>query len=221
MSNSTELQDKLFSQEVIDKVIKNQEKSKCTLIDENEYSDEEKEIPIETILNLNQQNFERYYKDNKKYVTNFSENTKEQSLKRIRVVTTLKNTITNSEWPDKTNVCCWWCCHTFDTTPCTLPLKYDSLRKRYTFTGIFCSWNCTKAYNFHKNDHKKYERGQLISLLVKQLYSITDSINIKTAPFRECLKMFGGYMSIDEFRDGFSVVDSYHLNLINFHFVYY
>ena len=198
----------------------NQNQNKCTLIDENEYSDEEKEVPIETILNLNQENFEKYYKDNKKYVTNFTENTKDQSLKRIRVVTTLKNSICDSEWPAKTNVCCWWCCHTFDTTPCTLPLKYDALRKRYTFTGIFCSWNCTKAYNFYKNDHKKFERSQLISLLVKQLYGITSCLNIKTAPYRECLKMFGGYMNIDEFRDGFASVDSYHLNLINFHFIY-
>jgi hypothetical protein len=200
--------------------IKNQEQKKCTTIDENEYSDEEKEVPIETILNLNQENFEKYYKDNKKYITNFSETTKEQSVKRIRVVTTLKNSICESDWPAKTNVCCWWCCHTFNTAPCTLPLKYDSLRKRYTFSGIFCSWNCTKAYNFHKNDHKKFERAQLISLLVKQLYGITSCINIKTAPYRECLKMFGGYMTIDDFRDGFASVDAYHLNLVNFHFIY-
>jgi hypothetical protein len=200
--------------------IRNQEQKKCTTIDENEYSDEEKEVPIETILNLNQENFEKYYKDNKKYITNFTENTKEQSLKRIRVVTTLKNSISETEWPLQTNVCCWWCCHTFDTSPCTLPLKYDSLRKRYTFTGLFCSWNCTKAYNFYKNDHKKFERSQLISLLVKQLYGITNCLNIKTAPYRECLKMFGGYMNIDEFRNGFASVDAYHLNLVNYHFIY-
>ena len=200
------------------------------------------EVPIEEILNIpgnipsstgsrgntgnipnipNNEKFEKYYKDNKKYITNFTENNKKpQKSKRLRVVTTLKNIIKNNEWPDKTDVCCWWCCHKFDNSPCTLPIKYDSLKKSYDFIGIFCSWNCTKAYNNYKNDYKKYERGQLITLLVKQLYGIENSICMKTAPYRECLKMFGGYMNIDEFRNSFLYVDSYSLNLLNFRYIY-
>lgn len=194
---------------------------KKPIIDENEYSDEDKEIEMDEILDLDQEKFEKYYKDNKKYVTNFTENSKKtQKLKRIRVVTTLKNIIKDNDWPDKTDVCCWWCCHKFDNSPCTLPIKYNDLKKSYEFIGIFCSWNCTKAYNNYKNDYKKYERGQLITLLVKQLGGIESAISIKSAPYRECLKMFGGYMSIEDFRNNFSVVDSYSLNLLNFRYVY-
>ena len=191
-----------------------------TTIVENEYSDEEKEIPIEEILNLNQDNFEKYYKNNKKYLSNFTENNKEQHLKRLRVITTLKNVIKDSVWPEKTDVCCWWCCHKFNNSPCTLPIKYDEYKKKYDFVGIFCSWNCTKSYNLHKKDHKMYERAQLITLIVKQLYGIESAISIKSAPYRECLKMFGGYMTIEEFRNEFSIVDAYKLNLTNFNYIY-
>ena len=192
-----------------------------SVINENEYSsDEEKEIPIENILSLNQENFEKYYKENKKYVTDFSETIKDQSLKRIRVISTLKNVITESEWPEKVESCCWWCCHPFECSPCTLPYKYDSLRKRFYFIGVFCSWSCTKSYNFERNDHKKYERSGLITLLIQQLYGITKAIAIKTAPPRQSLKMFGGYMNITEFRNTDSVVDAFKINQLNFNFTH-
>jgi hypothetical protein len=192
---------------------------------EDEYSDEDKEVDIQCGIQGStqggQNSSERFFKDNKKYITHFTENSKKnQKSKNLRIITTLKTIIKNSEWPDKTDVCCWWCCHKFDNSPCTLPIKYNELTKVYEFIGIFCSWNCTKAYNNYKNDHKKYERGQLITMLVKQLYGIEYAISIKSAPFRECLKMFGGYMNIDEFRDSFYTVDAYSLNLLKFKYIY-
>jgi len=190
-----------------------------TVINEDEYSDEETQIPIENILNLNQEKFEKFYKDKKKY-TSSNEVIKEHSMKRFRIVTTLKNVIKEEEWPNETDVCCWWCCHKFNNSPCTLPTKYDSLRKRYTFTGIFCSWNCVRAYNFDKSDHRMGERSGLISMLVRELYSSVESISIKPAPHRQCLKMFGGYMSIEEFRNGSSHVDAFLMNLINSNYIY-
>ena len=30
----------------------------------------------------------------------------------------------DKRWPDKTNISCWWCCHKFDNTPCSLPYNY-------------------------------------------------------------------------------------------------
>ena len=183
-------------------------------IDEDEYSDEE---IIET--RAEKPTLEKNYNETKKYTTEFSDTIKDKSLRRLRVVTCLKNEIPE-DWPDKSNVCCWWCCHKFDSCPCTMPTKYDPLRKRFSFVGIFCSWNCTKAYNLDKNDQKKYERAGLITLLIQQLYGIASAISIKSAPPRQGLKMFGGYMSIDEFRSNSSGVDSYHLNLMKFNYIY-
>ena len=185
-----------------------------SIIDENEYSDEENEIPVEKIVS------EKNYNETKKYTTEFTDTIKDKSLRRLRVVTCLKNEISGADWPDKTNVCCWWCCHKFECCPCTMPTKYDSLRKRFSFVGVFCSWNCTKAYNLDKNDQKKYERSGLITLLVQQMYGIVSALSIKSAPPRQSLKMFGGYMTIDEFRNNYTTVDEYHLNLVNFNYIY-
>jgi hypothetical protein len=197
-------------------------KQSQVVINENEWeSDEEKEIPIENILNLNQENFERYYKENKKYVPSSVSQTNDRndSLKRMRVVSCLKNVVSETEWPEKCDVCCLWCCHTFENSPCTLPTKYDSLRKRFTYVGIFCSWNCVRSYNLERNDHKKYERNGLITFLIQQLYGIVKAINVKPAPPRQTLKIFGGYLSIDEFRNN-NFVDSYRLNLYNFNYIF-
>jgi hypothetical protein len=167
---------------------------------------------------------EKNYNTVKKYLpgnaSDFTEKTNEESIKKIRVVTCIKNEHKMESWPETTKINCWWCCHQFDGCPCTLPTKYDNLRKRFEFVGIFCSWNCTKAYNFEKNDHKKYERSELITLLIQQLYGITKAINIKAAPPRQSLKMFGGYLNIEEFRENNENVEAYHLNLVRYNFIY-
>jgi hypothetical protein len=199
-------------------VYRNQIKSQ--LLNESEYSsDEEKEVNVDNIIL--QENFEKYYKGNKKYIPGVEAPEKSNSdcVKQLRVVTTLQDTVTDEHWPEKTNVHCWWCCHPFECSPCTLPTKYDPHRKRFTFTGIFCSWNCTKAYNFNLIDCKKYERSGFITLLIQQLYGLPYAINIKAAPPKQCLKMFGGYMDIEQFRNGNSHVSGYHLNLIHYIFI--
>jgi hypothetical protein len=180
----------------------------------DEWESESESEPEET--------FEKVYKENKKYIpaNNITERNNEESVKRIRIVTTLKNIINFDEWPEKTDIHCWWCCHKFDSCPCTMPTKYDPLRKRFTFTGVFCSWNCVKANNFEMNDHLKYQRSELITLLIQQMYGITKAINIKPAPPRQCLKMFGGYLSIDEFRNNNSYVESYKINLLSYNYIY-
>ena len=196
-------------------------KTSTQLINEDELeSDEEKEIPIENIIGLNQEKFEKYYKETKKYVTDFTENIKEHTMKRIRIVTCLKNTVTDNEWPTTCDICCWWCCHKFENPPCTLPTKYDSLRKRFTFMGIFCSWNCTKSYNMNMIDHKRYERNTYITFLIQGLYGVTNAIRIKHAPPRESLKIFGGYLDIHDFRNNYDIVDSYHVNLYKHNFIF-
>jgi len=195
------------------------EKSKETsksIINENEYSSDEEKV--------SEMVYERNYKENVKYVpgnlTDFTDCKKEQSIKKIRVVTTIKNVLQMEDWPEQTDICCWWCCHQFTNCPCTLPTKYDSIRKRFTFVGIFCSWNCTKAYNFSLSDSKKYERSCFITLLIQQMYGIVSAINIKHAPPRQTLKMFGGYMDISEFRDTKSPIDKYSMNELSYTYIY-
>ena len=56
--------------------------------------------------------------------------------------------------------------------------------------------------------------------MVLLLYGIETAIKIKPAPPRETLKMFGGYLDINEYRNRYSVIDCYHLNLDKHNFIY-
>lgn len=108
------------------------------------------------------------------------------------------NSNADKTWPDSTNTYCWWCCHPFHGVPCALPELYR--KEKFFVSGCFCSFNCTASYNFSKNDDSMWERYSLLNLMYKKLYN-QKFVKISLAPPREILKIFGGYMSIDEFRD--------------------
>jgi len=101
-------------------------------------------------------------------------------------------------WPEQTNIHCWWCCHQFDNIPCSLPEYYK--KEKFYVCGCFCSFNCCASYNFSKNDDSMWERFSLLNLMYKKLYN-QKFVKISLAPPRETLKMFGGYLSIEEFRE--------------------
>ncbi len=93
---------------------------------------------------------------------------------------------------------CWWCCHPFDGPDLHMPIKYDELRKKFTTMGTFCSWGCMKAYNIDRAGPKYGEYQMMITLMRKHAYGHIESYT--SAPKRQCLEVFGGRMSIDEFR---------------------
>jgi len=101
-------------------------------------------------------------------------------------------------WPESTNIHCWWCCNQFGDPPCALPEYYK--KDKFYVSGCFCSFNCTASYNFSKNDDDMWERYSLLNLMYKKLYN-AKFVKINLAPPREILKMFGGYLSIEEFRE--------------------
>ena len=110
------------------------------------------------------------------------------------------------EWPKTSDIKCFWCCHNFDCIPCAIPTKYQN-NNFYVF-GNFCSKECAASYNFEMNDNNVWERYSLLN----HLYSIlTDNkdLKIKLAPSRLCLSIFGGNLSIEEFR---SCNEDYSLN---------
>lgn len=103
-----------------------------------------------------------------------------------------------NEWPQKTNVLCWWCCHPFEKPPAFIPTKFDSINKRYKITGNFCTWNCAKSYLFGE---KSFQNRQSKHLFTSLLLYLKIPYNIKPAPPRLTLKTFGGPLSIEEFRE--------------------
>ena len=166
--------------------------------------------------------------------SNVSENRKKGFFK------ILLNYIESDNWIDKTNVCCWWCCHHFDSIPIGLPLDYNKNSRKFRVKGVFCSFACMIAYNHNDNNKCDPKTVSMISHLYKSLtgslaseiksdyvkllendYNLKNlfgndielrseyieslSRNIDTplakAPARCCLKMFGGSLDIEEFRN--------------------
>lgn len=98
---------------------------------------------------------------------------------------------------NKDNIHCWWCCHQFSSKPLYLPVKY--INEQYYVKGYFCSFPCMLTYNKHINDSKINERNSLIYLMKKSMYKTNEKINYALP--RSTLKIFGGYLSIEEFRN--------------------
>jgi hypothetical protein len=101
--------------------------------------------------------------------------------------------------PNKTTIYCWWDCHPFDTQPIPLPKRYISRTKEFKVYGCFCSFNCALAY---ANSLKYCINFDLIKYMCK-LWTNSQITTFKKAPPRESLQIFGGPLTIEEFRDSF------------------
>ena len=113
-------------------------------------------------------------------------------------------------WPIQTNISCLWCVHKFDNIPCGIPIKL--INKKFHLKGCFCSFNCAASYIFDKNEYDKWEQYSLLNLLYSKIYNKT--IKIKLAPNREILKIFGGILDIEKFRENFNDINiHYKMNL--------
>lgn len=116
-------------------------------------------------------------------------------------------------WPSETKSCCWWCCHSFDSIPVPLPTHYDQKLHLFSVRGIFCSWGCAKAYSLVEGS-VIYRQSELLTMLRRRIEGKT--ISIKAAPYRNQLKMFGGDMSIDEFRAASATECAQNMLSVNF-----
>lgn len=98
------------------------------------------------------------------------------------------------------NCCCWWCCHQIETTILPLPIEYNPGKDTFVTMGQFCSWSCSKAFTLDRfrSIHKMSDICSLITLFRKKTEGKLTPV--KPAPNRYILNMFGGPMSIEEFR---------------------
>jgi hypothetical protein len=107
------------------------------------------------------------------------------------------------EWPNATSVHCHWCCHGFECAPVALPLRMtvsgDMQIDKCEVSGCFCSFQCAAAFNFEAcNDaDDMWERYSMLNRLFLESQGVG---RIVPAPSRLTLKMFGGHMTIQEFR---------------------
>ena len=116
------------------------------------------------------------------------------------------------EWPKKSSINCFWCCHTFTCTPCVLPTKLKG--DVFHVYGNFCSKECAAAYNFESQDNHNYQCPWERYSLLNHLYSLIEQkpdLQVNLAPHRMTLEMFGGSLSIEEFRESFTTNKKYNV----------
>lgn len=95
---------------------------------------------------------------------------------------------------------CFWCCHPFSWTPCVLPISYDAYENMYTCEGHFCSPECAMSglyADVSLSDVARSLRHTLLYDVYRSLYAKRDLI---PAPPRVVLRMFGGPLDIEQFR---------------------
>jgi len=98
--------------------------------------------------------------------------------------------------PAQTTAACFWCCHGFTHRPVVLPIRDTG--DYLLVTGNFCCPECAAAYLFdmRQDAHTRWEQ---LALLYRVYGEICDG-TIHPAPPRAILQLFGGSLSIQEYR---------------------
>jgi hypothetical protein len=98
--------------------------------------------------------------------------------------------------PMHSDAACFWCCHTFTHRPVVLPIRDTG--EHLLVTGNFCSPECATAYLFdiRQDSHTRWEQFALLH----RVYGDACQGTIYPAPVRSLLKLFGGVLSIQEYR---------------------
>jgi hypothetical protein len=103
------------------------------------------------------------------------------------------------EWPTCTDICCWYCCHDFKSQPVCIPANHNQLERHFEVFGIFCSWNCAKAYIQQSYSSESSEQLMWMRIMAQQVFHTTLK-QFHAAPPRIFLQMFGGHLTIEQFR---------------------
>lgn len=122
----------------------------------------------------------------------------ENNAKIVNVLNEFAEKNKNNEWPINTSISCYWCVHRFDNSPVGIPINFKN--DTFEVFGCFCSLECAAAYNFSENNSQDemWERYQLLNMMGRRMKL---GNVIKPSPPRLALKMFGGNMDIDTFRN--------------------
>ena len=94
---------------------------------------------------------------------------------------------------------CWNCCHCINYEILSQPIKYEN--NVFTTVGNFCSYSCISRYIIDSNESSENIFNKLSTLnLYYNIKNNTKSASVTPAPSKLVLKMFGGYMDIEEYR---------------------
>lgn len=110
---------------------------------------------------------------------------------------------------------CWWCRLTIDNNPigCPLSLKItiNEEDKKETVTyftdGLFCCFNCVKAYimEYGEHDAKYKDSSRLLAMMFSDCNSVTGQsivpITITPSPPWRFLSQYGGHVNDQQYKE--------------------
>jgi len=182
--NSNEIDNFVENQErVSEEVEDNKDAYKNTLIKQDAVATEQPKQKIEHAVNpvtqsANQQSTLNFYKGDNVLLVQYKDSEETKTL------------------PEKTDVACMWCCHTFENRPCIIPSR--DLGTHLQVYGNFCCPECSMAYLFDQrmDAHSRWEQLSLLN----RVYGDMVGGCVFVAPSRSVLKLFGGPYSIEQYR---------------------
>lgn len=118
------------------------------------------------------------------------------TYKNIVLMAKFKDSAEARTLPEETEVACFWCCHKFEGRPVVLPVRDEG--EYLQVFGNFCCPECAMSYLFdiRQDSHTRWEQLALLN----RVYGESVGGTIRPAPSRSVLRMFGGPMSIEEYR---------------------
>lgn len=97
-----------------------------------------------------------------------------------------------------------------------------NIENKYGFIcdGVFCSFNCCKAFIKDNKHNRLYEQSEL--LLIKLYNDITGTKNIiiNPAPSWRLLEEYGGNLNINQFRENFNKITYEHHGVIKYESIF-
>lgn len=132
--------------------------------------------------------------------TNNNETTKQPEIDYYNLKSTLlvqfKDSSEIKTIPQSSDIACFWDCHTFSNRPVVLPIRDTG--EYLEVTGNFCCPECAASYLFNmpQDSHTRWEQFALLN----RVYGEACGGRINLAPSKNILTLFGGNLSIQEYR---------------------
>jgi hypothetical protein len=119
-----------------------------------------------------------------------------QCFSKIDLMVQYSSFIKQKKIPEKTDIACFWCAHSFENQPCIIPER--EVAGVYMIYGNFCCPECALSYLLNEtiDPHVRWERIALLH----RIYDKEGRGRMFPAPSRESLKLFGGPLTIESFR---------------------
>ena len=94
---------------------------------------------------------------------------------------------------------CFYCNYPFSNASWQLPVNYAN--NEFKLWGNFCSLECCRSFTCY--DNHLFKKDKVLSLIALYAMKIFGKyVRIEKAPSKFLLKLFGGPLSIEEFRKG-------------------